>query len=75
MADRHYGPRSQVDLHWYKVAFADSVEALSLASFLRVLDWPVEQIRVMVSDAKSQLANTDIEATRLCVPVRFPDER
>lgn len=47
---------------WYNLAICESVEPLSLAPFNRVLGWPVEQIRRIVADVRSEAFNKHIHA-------------
>ncbi|KAJ5578485.1 Secondary metabolism regulator laeA [Penicillium hispanicum] len=45
---------------WYNLAISESIEALSLAPFSRVLAWPVDKIQRLAADVKSEAFNKDI---------------
>ena len=45
---------------WYNLAISESIEALSLAPFSRVMGWPVEKIKRLAADVKSEAFNKDI---------------
>ncbi|KAJ5753243.1 Secondary metabolism regulator laeA [Penicillium odoratum] len=45
---------------WYNLAISESIEALSLATFNRAYGWPVEKIKRMATDVKSEAFNKDI---------------
>ncbi|KAJ5936303.1 Secondary metabolism regulator laeA [Penicillium verhagenii] len=45
---------------WYNLAMSESIEALSLATFSRAYGWPVEKIKRMATDVKSEAFNKDI---------------
>ncbi|RAH50267.1 class I SAM-dependent methyltransferase [Aspergillus brunneoviolaceus CBS 621.78] len=50
---------------WYNLAISESIESLSLAPFSRVFQWPVEKIRRISEEVKSEAFNPDIHAWNL----------
>ena len=47
---------------WYSLAFSESLETLSLAPFSRVFKWPLDRIRHLAAEAKSEAFNKKIHA-------------
>ncbi|KAJ5987604.1 Secondary metabolism regulator laeA [Penicillium sp. IBT 35674x] len=45
---------------WYNLAMSESIEALSLATFSRTYQWPVDKIQRIATDVKSEAFNKDI---------------
>ncbi|KAE8407132.1 S-adenosyl-L-methionine-dependent methyltransferase [Aspergillus pseudonomiae] len=50
----HEDSHEQLVGRWYGLAFSESIEPLSLASFSRVLGWPLDKIRQLNLSAKSE---------------------
>ncbi|PWY92013.1 S-adenosyl-L-methionine-dependent methyltransferase [Aspergillus heteromorphus CBS 117.55] len=47
---------------WYNLAISESIETLSLAPFSRVYHWPLEKIRKIAAEVKSEAFNKEIHA-------------
>ncbi|KAJ9204549.1 hypothetical protein DTO021D3_4818 [Paecilomyces variotii] len=47
---------------WYNLAFSESVETISLASLCRVCNWPVDRVKSLAADVKSEAFNKEIHA-------------
>ncbi|GKZ26886.1 hypothetical protein AbraIFM66951_003243 [Aspergillus brasiliensis] len=47
---------------WYNLAFSESLETLSLAPFSRVFKWPLDRIRHLAAEAKSEVFNKELHA-------------
>ncbi|KAF7133882.1 hypothetical protein CNMCM5793_005348 [Aspergillus hiratsukae] len=51
--------------HWYGRAFFDAIEPLSLAPFYRILEWPLDEIQRLVTDAKSEMLDPSIHSFQM----------
>ncbi|PYI00938.1 S-adenosyl-L-methionine-dependent methyltransferase [Aspergillus sclerotiicarbonarius CBS 121057] len=47
---------------WYNLAISESIESLSLAPFSRVYNWPLDKIRELAAQVKSEAFNKEIHA-------------
>ncbi|RAL16659.1 class I SAM-dependent methyltransferase [Aspergillus homomorphus CBS 101889] len=50
---------------WYNLAISESIETLSLAPFSRIYHWPLDKIKRISDEVKSEAFNPDIHAWNL----------
>lgn len=58
----HQDKHEQTVARWYNLAISESIETLSLAPFSRVFGWPVEDIRRIAAEVKSEAFNKEIHS-------------
>ncbi|PYH99415.1 methyltransferase [Aspergillus ellipticus CBS 707.79] len=58
----HQDNHERTVARWYNLAISESIETLSLAPFSRVYNWPLEKIRKIAAEVKSEAFNKEIHA-------------
>lgn len=58
----HQDEHEKTVARWYNLAICESIETFSLAPFTRFFGWPVDRIKRLVADVRSEAFNKDIHA-------------